>query len=259
MPVKLLKKGSKGKAVERWQQFLAGIHLYIGKVDGDFGSLTESATIRLQQANGLMPDGIVGENTYTVAKKYGFDPNEKTSEWFPEKPGFKPLTQKGREKLFGKFEYEAAPTPNNAEGIRVLGDWRRENIVMVDLPELAEATGGKYTRMQFHRLAEYQLRMLWKEWKEEGLLDRILTYAGAYNPRFIRGSRTVLSNHSFGTAFDINAAWNGLGRVPAKKGQRGSVVELVPAANKWGFYWGGFFSGRPDGMHFEVAKIIEER
>jgi hypothetical protein len=38
------------------------------------------------------------------------------------------------------------------------------------------------------------------------------------------------------------------------------VRELVPLANKWGFWWGGHWGyngkGRYDGMHFEVAKLI---
>ncbi|MFC1534810.1 M15 family metallopeptidase [Thermodesulfobacteriota bacterium] len=27
----------------------------------------------------------------------------------------------------------------------------------------------------------------------------------------------------------------------------------------FGFYWGGHFKSRPDGMHFEVAKILREK
>ena len=49
-------------------------------------------------------------------------------------------------------------------------------------------------------------------------------------------------------------------------GQIGCVRELVPIANECGFYWGGHFGkevngkmvGRLDGMHFEIAKIINE-
>jgi hypothetical protein len=44
--------------------------------------------------------------------------------------------------------------------------------------------------------------------------------------------------------------------MPALKGELGSVRELVPLANRHGFYWGGHFRGRPDGMHFEAARII---
>jgi hypothetical protein len=64
-----------------------------------------------------------------------------------------------------------------------------------------------------------------------------------------------LSNHAFGSAFDINAGQNGLGRIPAAVGAYGSVRELVPIAHRFGFYWGGHFS-RADGMHFEVAKLL---
>ncbi|MBP0575977.1 M15 family metallopeptidase [Mycobacterium tuberculosis] len=39
-------------------------------------------------------------------------------------------------------------------------------------------------------------------------------------------------------------------------GAKGCVRELVPIANRFGFYWGGHFSTRADGMHFEVAKLL---
>ena len=64
-----------------------------------------------------------------------------------------------------------------------------------------------------------------------------------------------MSNHAFGSAFDINAEQNTLGTRPPLVGQHGSVRQLVPIANKWGFYWGGHFGGRQDGMHFEIAFI----
>ena len=34
-----------------------------------------------------------------------------------------------------------------------------------------------------------------------------------------------------------------------------SAKQLVPLANKHGFYWGGHFESRPDGMHFEMAEV----
>ena len=61
----------------------------------------------------------------------------------------------------------------------------------------------------------------------------------------------MLSNHAFGTAFDINVQWNPLEALP---GRTGCVFELVPMAHRHGFYWGGHFSRR-DGMHFEVARV----
>lgn len=39
---------------------------------------------------------------------------------------------------------------------------------------------------------------MWNEWEKAGLLDRILSFGGGFEPRFVRGSTTTLSNHSFG-------------------------------------------------------------
>ncbi len=83
----------------------------------------------------------------------------------------------------------------------------------------------------------------------------MINWAGSYVPRFIRGSRTTLSNHAFGTAFDINTRENALGAIPALVGKHGSVRKLVPLANQHGFYWGGHFKSRKDGMHFEIAEL----
>jgi hypothetical protein len=109
--------------------------------------------------------------------------------------------------------------------------------------------------MRFHKLAEGQLVKFFEELEKQNLHTKILSYAGAFYPRYIRGSRTQLSNHSWGTAFDINVPWNGLNHTPALMGQKGCVRELVPIANEFGFYWGGHFS-RMDGMHFEIAKLL---
>ena len=67
----------------------------------------------------------------------------------------------------------------------------------------------------------------------------LLLALDSFVARFVRGSRTVLSNHAFGSAFDINEKYNSLGSRPTLVGEKGSLRELVPIANRWGFYWGG--------------------
>jgi hypothetical protein len=47
-----------------------------------------------------------------------------------------------------------------------------------------------------------------------------------------------------------------LGVHPARIDQKGCVRELVEIAVDHGFYWGGWFPKRPDGMHFEAYKIM---
>jgi hypothetical protein len=36
------------------------------------------------------------------------------------------------------------------------------------------------------------------------------------------------------------------------------VRELVPIANRLGFFWGGHFQNRLDGNHFEVAHVLTD-
>lgn len=260
--MKLLKKGMKELAVGKWQTFLRGAKCYYGIIDDDFGNKTHEATIKFQKKNRLSADGVVGRMTIAKAISLGFGEVEdedvgQTSVNFPEKPThIKPLIGVQKENTFGKIEYVATPTDRNPEKITITNGYRKDNIVMIKNPHLAKTCGGKYTRMQFHKDCEYQLIQMWKEWDEAGLLGLIISYGGSYIARFIRGSRTHLSNHSYGTAFDINMAQNGLGRTPALVGKKGSVRLLVAIAEKWGFYWGGHFVTRKDGMHFEVYKII---
>jgi len=255
-----MKKRQQGTEVSNWQLFLKKQGFYFGKIDGDFWNLTHTATVLFQKKHNLKPDGWAGEKTIAKAKELGFLASTKTTEekyFFPELPSFSHLTGTQREDIFGKIEYKPIPTPKNKEKIKITNNFEKDNIVMVNIPQLAKATNGKYTRMRFHKKAKYQLLKFWEEIEKEGLLHLVLSYAGAYYPRFIRGSISTLSNHSYGTAFDINAEWNGLGKEPAKVNEKGSVLKLVKIAHKWGFYWGGHF-GRKDGMHFEVAFIIEE-
>jgi hypothetical protein len=44
--------------------------------------------------------------------------------------------------------------------------------------------------------------------------------------------------------------------MPPIVGEKGSVRLLVPLANKFGFFWGGHYRNRKDGMHFELAKLL---
>ncbi|MCA6115683.1 M15 family metallopeptidase [Bradyrhizobium sp. WSM 1738] len=181
---------------------------------------------------------------------------DKSGPDFPPPPSFRPLVStEDRQQLFGTFSFRSVPRVDNPENIEITDGWEDENIVTVEIPIQGFPGHPGPLKMRFHKKAKDQLVGLWLSWEKAGLLDRILTYDGAFVPRFMRGSRTSLSNHAFGTAFDINAAFNPLKAEPALVGEKGSVREMVTLANKWGFFWGGHFKSRPDGMHFEVAEI----
>lgn len=71
---------------------------------------------------------------------------------------------------------------------------------------------------------------------------------GGFNCRYIRGSSTTPSNHSYGRAIDINWNQNPQGS-PFRSTLPPAVVKMWQDA---GFYWGGHFR-TPDTMHFEYV------
>lgn len=259
-----LRVGSSGADVERWQLFLVGQGYNPGEADGSFGAKTKTATEDFQRDQGIDIDGAVGEGTMSTAILAGFpvegslpeDPEDESTSSFPPPPNFRPLSNAERDALFGKFAFKPNPTSDNPEGITITDGWASKNISTVVIPQLQGVRGAPSSgKIQFHTKAVPQLLALWAAWEEAGLLPLVQSWAGSWAPRFVRGSRTYLSNHSTGTAFDINAQWNALGTTPALVGAKGSVRKLVPLAHEHGFYWGGNFS-RSDGMHFEVAFLV---
>lgn len=257
--MRTLRVGMSGSDVTNWENFLVGLNPYSQiVVDGVFDEDTADETKSFQISVGLTGDGIVGKNTMAQAMAVGFDPMVDDSpdsdgpNW-PPPPSTGPLSSVEREKLFGRFGFKPSGLPNNPEAITITDGWDKKNIVSVVLPGLAHL---RITKSSFHKALEPQVQKLFAEWEATGLNSKILSWGGSWAPRFIRGSRTYLSNHAWGTAFDINAAQNGLGSRPALRNEKGSVRDLVEIAYENGFYWGGWFASRKDGMHFEAYKIL---
>lgn len=258
--MQVLKLGSSGEFVAQWQSYLRG-QGHLLNVTGVFDEATRLATIKFQTRYKLGADGTVGNQTLGKAAMLGFELVKfaETELSFPAKPNFPPLAgNDARQKLFGPLAFVAAPTAKNPEAIKITNGWDKQNIVKVVIPQLVGVEGANVDgHVWFHKKAAPQLILLWQRWQEAGVLKQVLTYSGDYVPRFVRGQAhaQTLSNHAFGTAFDINYAWNKLGAEPATAQAKGCVYALVRIANDCGFYWGGHFA-RKDGMHFEVAKIL---
>ena len=256
----VLRSGVVGYEVSHWQTFLRGQGFTLSTT-GDFDQFTDVATRSFQKRYHLDADGIVGNQTFGQAAKLGFEIVDfvgiETA--FPARPTFPPLTDNAvRQQQFGPLEFVPQPTIKNPEAIRITNDWEQNNVKRVVIPELIGVKGARPDgAVLFHAKCVSQLSRLWAAWQAAGLLPRVLTYDGAYNPRFVRGraKEQILSNHAFATAFDLNYEWNKLGAEPATFGRKGCVYELVPIAHAHGFYWGGHFSRR-DGMHFEEAQLM---
>lgn len=71
-----------------------------------------------------------------------------------------------------------------------------------------------------------------------------------YAYRMVRGDATKLSNHSSGTAIDLNATKHPLGKVGTFPAEQVPMIRAL--AKKYGLKWGGDYINRKDEMHFEV-------
>jgi hypothetical protein len=255
-----LQVGSKGPFVEQWETFLRGQDLLMDKeVDNNFTESTAAATREFQKRYQLGFDGKAGNQTVGYAMAHlGFEVLELSSPDFPPKPpDAKPLGFAERQKLLGEIQFEPAPVAGNPEAIRITNDWQRHHLGTVMIPQLKGVFGAPANGIiEFNKVAIPQLQALFQDWEREGLLNRLLGWGGSFAPRFIRGSRTTLSQHAHGSAFDCNVPWNPLGARAALIGEKGSVRELVLTAYRHGFFWGGHYAARKDGMHIEVMKIV---
>ena len=78
----------------------------------------------------------------------------------------------------------------------------------------------------------------------------------AYCYRMVRGTTDKLSNHSSGTAIDLNATKHPLGKAGTFALAKVPMIQAL--AKKYGLTWGGDYRGRKDEMHFEIAISREK-
>ena len=71
-----------------------------------------------------------------------------------------------------------------------------------------------------------------------------------YCYRDVRGVAGKLSNHSSGTAIDLNATKHPLGKVGTFEASKVPMIRAL--AKKYGLIWGGDWT-RKDEMHFEIG------
>lgn len=178
----------------------------------------------------------------------------------PPKPATLKYTTLDRDKKHGAdFTYEwKLGAPINSANTKyhvtiTTKGWVSKNIVRIQVPELPVVH-----RQRLHRLVAPQFVGLYKAAHKKGLKDHFISNEGAFFARTITNNKSKLSNHALGTAVDINGAQNPYGGAPAKRGTRGSLRELADYCADFGLYWGGWYQGRKDGMHFEAVLVLSE-
>ncbi|MFT5563488.1 MAG: hypothetical protein ACI970_000200 [Myxococcota bacterium] len=135
-------------------------------------------------------------------------------------------------------------TDNGDGTISIEQGWVDRYIKTVTLPGIATT--------RCHELMIPQLLAALDEVRELGLYGHFKPeqFGGCYYPRHIDWDPAYpLSNHAWGIAVDFNTHDNWLGDPPQMD------MRIVEVFERWGFEWGGRWR-RPDGMHFELARIV---
>lgn len=233
--------GSQGSEVTQLQAALNSKGFWCGAADGIFGPNTYQAVVNFQQSVFLAPDGIVGPNTWgalyadaSVSRGVKTDLSR-----YPKLSKYN-----GR---FGQFRYRDLDNGR----IEVDPVWVANNIVTIKLP-------GLNRNVQVHKLAAAQFIKAFDFIKNGTatvngrvvpLLSLIQTMDGTYVARHVNWNPVKgLSNHSWGTAIDINAA-NHFRYVSSGERNDPNLILWEKAFKPAGFSWGNSYA---DAMHYEL-------
>jgi len=141
--------------------------------------------------------------------------------------------------LFGEF---AARAGRQAGTLQIDPRWTSAHIVTTHVPLLGRVTCNRQIVPQLTAAMRHVRRLVPS--------DPVRSYDGCYVPRFIGWSaENMLSYHTWGIAFDVNAGGNVRGEAPHQD------PRLVRILARYGFEWGGSWIV-PDGNHFEFHRSV---
>lgn len=231
--MKILKKGDFGDDVKQWQLFLQSAGYNIKPVDGAFGPITERETLKFQAANGLRPDGIVGE---------------KTRAFITSVSNNTPLSQR-----WPKQNYKSMVNFYGPVG---------ENTTSLELPYMMKLAWNKNVKVKkftchqkcakgFYNVFEKVLKTYGEKEIQRLRLD---LFGGCLNVRKMRGGSSW-STHSWACAIDIDPDNNKL-----RWGKNRAKMAHPDYNNYWNFVEeeGGVSLGRKrnmDYMHWQFARF----
>jgi hypothetical protein len=135
----------------------------------------------------------------------------------------------------------------SAQALKKYGDPTLERSMVVwDVPKELEI-GVLPKKLYCNKDMVAPLTAAFKNLISTGFVKELKTWDGCFNIRNKRGLSSM-SLHSWGIAIDVNAAWNGLNKVPVLS------AGFVKCFTDAGFDWGGTWT-RKDGMHFQLKNI----
>lgn len=189
-------------------------------------------------------------------------PKPTASEVEPTAPAESPETQDliGTVDIRPKGFNKGLIQPKNSFMIRTLGHPREtygEDCKPVTNPRLIDAMtqekiGNFRVTMLKPAMDSFKRVMERLKQSDIDIYNKVGT-AGALCARLIRGSKSSVSNHSWGTAIDIKLD-DQLDRFADGETQFGLLI-IAEYFNDEGWYWGASY-GREDSMHFEASEAL---
>lgn len=154
-------------------------------------------------------------------------------------------TKVARNKRFGDFNYKDLEKGR----IEVDPQWVANNMTKLEVPQ---ALRPKFpAAIHVHKLSVESWKKVFDGFvKQPELLKFVGTFDGVYVARHIRwDSSKGISNHSWGTAIDLNASKFPMGRAVDNAGNTENAILFEKIFKPAGFSWGNSYK---DPMHYEL-------
>jgi len=127
--------------------------------------------------------------------------------------------------------------------------WKYPTIIREKIPQLGESI---YINKDFKPVYEkFLLELI-----NRGLHDEITENDQCFMPRYMRGSTTEISKHTWAIGVDLNASQNPIFNTREQciaKGLKPFTEEFIQCGRDCGLIMGADFAGRPDLMHIELS------
>ncbi len=238
--------GSQGSYVTQLQQDLTKLGYNTYGIDGIFGENTYNAVIRFQKAQGIAVDGIVGIQTKGALNNTWISKTPVSRSGTTDVSKYPKVSKHNG--IYGQFRYR----DTTGGRIEVDPNWVAENIVTITLPGLNQRVRvHKHAADNFIQAFTYiKSGTAVVNGKRVSLLNLIRTMDGTYVPRHVNwDSSRGLSNHSWGTAIDINASDHFRYVNPSRERNDPNLILWEQAFKPAGFSWGNSYA---DSMHYEL-------
>lgn len=239
------------------QQLLAQKGMQPGTVDGICGTKTVHAILSFQKMFLSHPDGrvdpngttwhhLVSHSSVTANVPPSTHPVTSLTTLVPRPAS--PTINQGLEAVTPRFMVDRLGSPRQsytADCQPMTDEVLRKHVTT--------ASVGRFKVTGLTPAVDSLRNALVQVQREQPDVYAALGTAGMLCCRLVRGSKTAISNHSWGTAIDFTL--NGLLDQRGNNKVQLGLTLIAPIMNRFGWYWGAAFRTE-DAMHFEASRSL---